>query len=198
MDNDENFRLRKWMYHLGNPTQRRNVLYVEGSERHCRCLLCDTGYMNGSSITDHFQGSTHARKYRRVQTLEEEAAAAAAAEERRKLCASISAAAQRKIGLPRWRNEIKASMYDYIQTGNADDLTRTVKRFSLLEELSLLELALWKTNICDGIVFSSIQEMREYGVLDPAFDPNEYAKEKRVTSGCEVIIPLVLSFLKQE
>ena len=153
--------------------------------------------MSGSSIPKHFQGRTHTRKYRRVQALEEEAEEASVIE-RRKYSASL-AASLGQLGLPRWRNEIKACLYDYIQTGGDESvLIRTVKRFLLLERLSLLELALWKASICDGVLFSSMQEMREYEVLDSAFDPNAYATEKRVTSGCEVIIPLVLSFLKQE
>ena len=157
--------------------------------------------MSGSSIPQHFQGRTHTRKYRRVQALEEEttAAAAAAETEKRRKYTALLAATLGQTGLPRWRNEIKACLYDYIQTGGDESvLIRTVKRFLLLERLSLLELALWKASICDGVLFSSMQEMREYEVLDSAFDPNAYATEKRVTSGCEVIIPLVLSFLKQE
>ena len=195
-DTDVNH-FRQWMHRLGGPTQRRNVPYVNGTKRWCTCLLCGTGEMRGAvTIRSHFEGSSHAANYERVKALETAERLAAEAEKRRNYSAVLTASLG-QIRLTRWRNEIKAFLYDYIQTGNAGHLTRA-SRLYLMEKFSLLELALWKANICDGIVFSSMQEMREYEVLDSAFDPNAYATEKRMTSGCEVIIPLVLSFMKKE
>jgi len=63
------------------------------------------------------------------------------------------------------------------------------------ETASVLELALWKARICDGIIFTSVQEMREYEILDPEFNVGEYTKKMRITCGAEVIIPLVMEYL---
>ena len=74
------------------------------------------------------------------------------------------------------------------------DILRVLEMYERKEIASLLELAIWKVNIC-RVHFSSVQEMKEYPVLDSSFDPSEYARTRRVTSGCTVVITQVISFL---
>jgi hypothetical protein len=69
-----------------------------------------------------------------------------------------------------------------------------LSKYELMEKLSLLELAIWKQQIV-GHVFLSVQEAREYWVLEEGFDFKEYFFQRRVTSGVAVIVPIVLSFL---
>ena len=130
------------------------------------------------------------------------------------------------LGLPKWRLEMKSQMMNffyYMNDINLDDIhadlitegmnlltgTRSelyavikknveniFKKYQKLEITSLLELALWKANIVDNIFFSSMAEMREYSILEPTFHVDEHVKEKKITCGSSVVIPLVCSFLQ--
>ena len=74
------------------------------------------------------------------------------------------------------------------------DLQRKLWFYERKGITSLLELAVWKASICN-LHFSSIEEMKEYPVLETSFNPSEYMRTRRVTSGCAVIIPQVMLFL---
>lgn len=63
-----------------------------------------------------------------------------------------------------------------------------------MEVTSLLELSLWNSSIC-GDNFLNLQEVYNCQTPQVDFDPFEYIREKRVTSGAEVIVLLVASFL---
>jgi hypothetical protein len=69
-------------------------------------------------------------------------------------------------------------------------------KYELMERLSLLELAVWKTSLASDAFFSTMEELDAYWTLDRRFDPVAYANERRVTSGITVIIQGVLPFLK--
>eukprot|EP00978_Attheya_sp_CCMP212_P023707 scaffold73105_cov49-Attheya_sp.AAC.4 len=68
-------------------------------------------------------------------------------------------------------------------------------KYERMERISLLELAIWKSRICDGLVFFHVDEMRQYPALDEDFDPTDYAQNIRITSGSAIIIPRVMEFL---
>ena len=68
-------------------------------------------------------------------------------------------------------------------------------RYEEMERLSLLELAVTKSSVCDGVYFTNLEQMKEYSVLEEGFDRSKYLKRARITSGAEVIIPLVRRYL---
>jgi len=74
-------------------------------------------------------------------------------------------------------------------------VTKVVKKYHRMEILSLLELALWKAKICDGLTFHSMQEMREYSILEVDFDAQAFAQEMRISCARQVVVPLVSAFL---
>jgi hypothetical protein len=61
----------------------------------------------------------------------------------------------------------------------------------MMEVKSLLELVLWKVKILNHIMFQSVQEVREYPVLDEQFDVNNFLMTVRITCGSEIVIPAI-------
>lgn len=74
-------------------------------------------------------------------------------------------------------------------------LDSMIHKYMKMEQTSLLELALWKASIADGVFFSRIDDAREYAALEETFDSQEYIRNARIASGCETVIPLVMAFL---
>lgn len=88
-------------------------------------------------------------------------------------------------------------MFDYT-VGYIDSekkVTDILEKYERMERSSLLELAIWKARICDGVIFRSVNEMQEYKILDEEFDSSAYSKKMRVINGSDVTIPRVLEFL---
>ena len=103
-----------------------------------------------------------------------------------------------RLGLAKWQQHVKQLMYEYIahlSWRGIDKVLVVLKKYELMEQLSLLEMAIWKSSICDGLIFSSIEDMRQYVILEENFDVKTYTENLRIVSGCAIIIPLVLEFL---
>eukprot|EP00977_Amphora_coffeiformis_P002929 scaffold567_cov170-Amphora_coffeaeformis.AAC.3 len=188
--------LYTWMYRLGAPNQYRNVPYVVGSNTNIgciRCVLCGTGDMFRKTAAFHFNGSGHQTMYRQVRALEEEE------ENRRQREAYIRSVQTRvaRLGHLSWRWEVKAALHDYYvqNVPTVAYAMHVLEKYERMEQLSLLELAIWKCQICDGVTFSSLQEMREYQIVDEDFDSTRFAQEMRRLGASSIIIPLVASFL---
>jgi hypothetical protein len=101
------------------------------------------------------------------------------------------------LGSEKWKWQMTSLHFSYLESGLGSDLKKAqtmLSKYELMEKLSLLELAIWKQQIV-GHVFLSVQEAREYWVLEEGFDFKEYFFQRRVTSGVAVIVPIVLSFL---
>jgi len=188
------------MHCLGGLIQYRGVTYVEKEGSYYRCLLCGTGSMHKrtAGVRGHFTGSLHAANYQAVKRLEEQE------ETDRQDLLRLNNAKRIKLDVvgglchEPWRVEMKSLLLDHLTAPApiaAIVVDTALKRYQKMEQLSLLELALWKAKICDGLTFSTMQEMREYQVLDEDFDPKTFAQEMRHTSGCQVVVPLVSAFL---
>ena len=156
--------------------------------------------MSRGARISHFHGENHASRYRRVQQLEQEVNRR---EQMRELEPRV-----KQLGLEIWRNDVKSKMYEYLCNDTSRMIMRDLfgnlitsrpaahlARYECKEILSLLELALWKSSALNGDMFDTIQEIREYPVLDEEFDVRRYFDEARVLSGCSSIIPRVLAFL---
>jgi len=91
---------------------------------------------------------------------------------------------------------MKARVYDYAVTkvGSPLEINKLYLKYCRMEVTSLLELIIWKASIC-GDIFLTLQEVHDYKALDEDFDPLGYIRDKHITSGVEVIVPLVTSFL---
>ena len=96
---------------------------------------------------------------------------------------------------------MKGHMYEYLK---CDDLSKDTKlrdmrallsKYEQMERMSLLELAIWKCKIISSGEFLSVQEMKEYVVIEKYFDANAYSKNMRMTCGSQVITPNVMKFL---
>mmetsp|Transcript_25346 Transcript_25346/g.46021 ORF Transcript_25346/g.46021 Transcript_25346/m.46021 type:complete len:220 (-) Transcript_25346:47-706(-) len=102
-----------------------------------------------------------------------------------------------QLGLPKWQYHVKALMFDYMVTGSRTkekELMATLEEYEKMERLSLLELAICKSNVCDGLVFSSMDAVRTYQALDEDFDCMEYIGKAR-TYGSKFVIPKVVEYM---
>lgn len=185
--------LEKWMHHMGEPAQYHNVPYVRHDHHFVQCLLCGTGGMIHKQAKKHFFGSRHLAMFQKVKALKDQ-------DDRRRQKEHFFRSLQARIaslGLPKWINEVKVFfLHDYVGDTVPEAIIKAqLATYEKMERLSLLELALWKYKICDSVAFSSMQEMREYKILEQDFDPAQFAREMRLVSGSPVIVPLVASFL---
>jgi hypothetical protein len=188
-----------WIGKLGALNQYRDVPYVEKAGKQVCCLLCGTGWMKSYARQGHFNGSIHALNYSTVQAAEKRQEDNELMRNRSQKMIEIEMQVSR-LGLCKWQNSMKSLMYEYTVHGAAgmggyDGVINKLRKFERMECASLLELAIWKASICDGLVFTSVVEMRQYKVLEEDFDAAAYSKKRLVESGSQIIIPRVLEFL---
>jgi hypothetical protein len=174
---------------LGAPNQYRGVSYVSHEGGQYRCMLCETGGMNSVSAKKHFNGSRHLQRH------------SAIAERQRKIfCMRYVKNVYKRI-LPQirhsaWRDKIKSEMCDFVTGAKGyNDCELLCAKLFRMEALTSLELALWKARITDGAAFSTMQDLRDYPILDSAFDVDTFASDMRISCGSQVVIPLVLEYL---
>mmetsp|Transcript_12691 Transcript_12691/g.22969 ORF Transcript_12691/g.22969 Transcript_12691/m.22969 type:complete len:190 (-) Transcript_12691:24-593(-) len=185
----------EWIGQLGTLHQFRDVSYVEKSIGNVRCLLCGTGWMPRGTRACHFQGFQHARNYDQVRRLEQEKCSLQHLKSNTERTKSLEGRVN-SLGLEKWRLHCKALMYEQAVHSQPETICMNVlAKYERMERISLLELAIWKSRICDGLVFFNVDEMRQYPALDEDFDPTDYAHNIRITSGSAIIIPRVMEFL---
>lgn len=185
-----------WCGQLGALHQFRNVSYVEhDSDGTVMCNLCGTGWMGRNQRVDHFHGQQHDKRYYEVRQREMELATALAINSRSNDIRMLRDRAD-ALGFCRWTRHIHSLLLGHVTngTGTKQALGQLVK-YELMEQVSLLELACWKFHICASGFFSSMEEAREYVVLEENFDVKSFASDMRTQSGCAVIIPHVLEYL---
>ncbi|KAL3893165.1 MAG: hypothetical protein SGARI_008342 [Bacillariaceae sp.] len=154
--------------------------------------------MSRNARISHFHGSKHQKKYNHVKRLDEnEENRQRKFEETERCILESQKLAPRiaQLGLNRWRDEVKAGLYQYVTGGAMGDTVQHLERFEKMERLSLLELAVWKYSTVDGVLFRTTDEIREQQALDKTFNASAYMQEQRVASGCQVIVPCVAKFL---
>lgn len=105
-------------------------------------------------------------------------------------------------GLELWKSDIKSflkSMQMHERDFNAryklDVISQQLRE--LMERAFVLDLGIWRTT-CLGREFESMQEMFDLSNTIQEFDADEYKREAHVTSGADIIIPGVMSFLEDE
>jgi hypothetical protein len=116
--------------------------------------------------------------------------------------------------MERWRTEIMTEINrinQVLPNTRADDKTDTIRQWmeSLVDKMdhykaehyrhvkegiTLLELALWKTKLCEKEDNSGKGSSRKKAKVDA----ESYRREKRVTCGADVVIKNVLPFLQLE
>lgn len=195
----------QWIGKLGALHQYRDVPYIltqDGSYAQTSCALCGTGWMSTAARKAHMQGSFHKLQYERVRALEAEEAERKRKEAEEKRVGSryleMKTLEPRvsQLGLESWRSATKRAMFDYAGAWySRDSVDALLGRYEQKERLSLLELAVWKCRIADGIYFPNIDMVREYPALDEGFDAKEYIRNARICSGSEIIVPGVIRFL---
>ena len=75
-------------------------------------------------------------------------------------------------------------------------------RFERMELGCLLEMAMWKAAICNGlrwdgtigVALHSMAEVREYKILDGNFNEKSFLRKRRKECGSHIVVPLVLQF----
>eukprot|EP00581_Thalassiosira_minuscula_P039307 CAMPEP_0184470562 /NCGR_PEP_ID=MMETSP0740-20130409/93444_1 /TAXON_ID=385413 /ORGANISM="Thalassiosira miniscula, Strain CCMP1093" /LENGTH=132 /DNA_ID=CAMNT_0026846765 /DNA_START=18 /DNA_END=416 /DNA_ORIENTATION=- len=112
-----------------------------------------------------------------------------------------------QLGLKRWRSHIKELIFDHFF---AMDTTSTyihliptfidsqLKRYTKLEKISLLELAVWKASCLwfDGSMnFDIMQDILDQWAVNECFDPVSYKAERRVAGGLAVIMRGVIQYI---
>ena len=184
--------------------QYNNASYVDVFCGSVWCNLCGTGEMPREQRVKHFHGARHARKYqllneRRQEVFKERTATAL-------MMAKIRTSKDfepsiKRLYLQKWRMEIRGHFYSYIfevenNGSKLNDICKLLRKYETYEICSLLELVLWKANLTRCGTFDSIQEVREYEVLDSKFDPDSFLQARRTTCGSVVVVPLVLEYLE--
>ena len=158
------------------------------------CILCNTGGMNSRNLKSHLKGYSHRSKLNQIQ------AQMRKANRFQDLCPFIYISVM-SIQHDKWKLMMKGHMFDYQECDEASKHTKfreieaLVTKYEQMERLSLLELAIWKSKIISSGEFNSVQDMKEYIVLDKYFDPKAFANDMRMTCGSQVIIPNVMKFL---
>eukprot|EP00978_Attheya_sp_CCMP212_P023704 scaffold73105_cov49-Attheya_sp.AAC.1 len=191
--------MSKWVGQLGNIHQTRGVAYVDINEDGLAlCHLCETGWMNRAARINHFLGGPHQRKYNWIRTQEiiiQGKECVARLDVLKFFESRVNA-----LGLPKWRWHIKALMHDYVANNdaaeNATHIEQILVQYEQKERISLLELFIWKSGICDGHAFFSVDEMQSHDKgLQMANNSSNNAHIRRIASGSAIIIPRVMPFL---
>ena len=170
------------------PSFQQYTHHIERMGRyHVRCTLCSTGDMHKNCALSHFRSWGH--RY----AVEKE-------EQETRLHSSMLPTGARIaicLGSEVWKRNIKALIYDFVYAniGSAEHIKRQYELYCRMEKTSLLELALWKASICDDVHFETLQDVYDYSALEENFEPVDFVRQKRITSGVEVIIPRVMEFL---
>jgi hypothetical protein len=139
--------MTEWIGKLGAINQSRGVPYIENSScGEVRCLLCGTGWMSPSSRKTHFNGSTHAKSYRRVQEAERLQRRHQENELTQDKIQNMKEVEIRvhRLGLCKWRDSLKSHMYEYIVYDAVIGYNTVIvklRQFERMECASLLELA---------------------------------------------------------
>jgi len=140
----------------------------------------------------HFNGSKHRKKHAALQKLDQQHDEILNRYETLK----DAQASVELIRYPPWKLAAMAMLYGVmVGTKSGVRAYMLVRKYHRMEILSLLELALWNAKICDGLTFHSMQEMREYSILEADFEAQTFAKEMRISCGSQVVVPLVSAFL---
>jgi len=174
----------RWAGHLGRVNQYWDVAYVKtDSKGMCRCLLCDTGWMSTGALISHFNGSWHYSTFYRVQ-----------ADRIANVVEQAKSVPVDRLPSSRWKDEVQALLYQFIAEEKSEILKMAndkLAHYERLDALSSLELAICKAQIRP--MFATMQELREYCILDSDFDSTAFVLGSR--HGSEVIVPLVKEFL---
>ena len=109
---------------------------------------------------------------------------------------------------PHWRDEVQALLYRYMtdpgdmcsgRNTYLDKADALLRRAEKREMCMLVDLAVLKISIVatthQARPFDTIQEMREYPILEPSFNINAYIRGIRATNRSHVIVARVAAFL---
>ena len=192
----------RWIGRLGALNQCRDVDYVEKKGSSVRCLLCKTGWMYSTKERmAHFEGKHHGQQYNQV-----------ARETKKKKIAMIrdsmleqyySDKKVNSITHLKWKADVMSQFLEVIKDPDdplaflfdEEEFSKTVEKYVRMEVTSLLEEVLWKANICNSGLFSSVREVKEYPILEEGFDFKDFLKIKKITCGSEIVIPQVIAYL---
>jgi hypothetical protein len=164
---------------LPDPDEYKVAPYLESSDgKNFVCLLCSTSVMSGIEVVrTHCSGKKHINRYRIFQVECEW-------ELRRRLEPLQRSFTLRPriqaLRLEKWKWHVSHMLLRFLESGSDVDLNRAE--------------AVWKQHIL-GRTFRTIQEARDFWLMDESFEAREYFVQQRVTSGVAVIVPIVLSFL---
>ena len=107
-----------------------------------------------------------------------------------------------RIGLDLWKRDMRQylkSMETHerdFHTADKLEMTREALT-AFMERVFLLELGIWKA-ACLVPDCHNLQDVANLHAKDTSFDITEYKKQRRITSGAEIIIPRVVAFLEDE
>jgi len=175
---------------LPKQNQYKDAFYTRVNGRFITCNLCGTGEMHKNSWKSHAEGWCHTMKYNDLKYGRELKARTKEITILRKCIGDLTC--------QKWQRHVKGALFSYVVENDLDSLhaAKSLLREYHYREINLfLDLALWKASICSNGVFSSMDEMREYVVLENDFDSKQFMAECRTSNGSSVIIPLVEEFL---
>ena len=143
------------------------------------CVVCNTGNMHKHTIRSHLNGHGHKSNFLLKSEIE-------------------------SLGLLRWRQHMKAELYDHFFTtqqvvGIPTSIRQQLEKYTMLEKISLLELAVWKASCLwfDGSMsVHTMQDILDQWAIYESFDPAAYKHERRFTGSVAIIMRGVIKFLE--
>ena len=190
----------RWIGRLGTLNQCRDVDYVEKKGSSVRCLLCKTGWMHSTGRMAHFKGNNHEQQYNQVVREAKKYKIARARDCIFKLYYSNKEV--NSITHLKWKADVMSQLLEqmkdpekHLTNSNYNGIATTIQKYIRMEVTSLLEESLWKANICNSGLFSSVREVKEYPILEEGFDFKDFLKVKKITCGSEIVIPQVIAYL---
>ena len=190
----------RWIGRLGALNQCRDVDYVEKKGSSVRCLLCKTGWMRSTGRMAHFKGNNHEQQYNQVVRETKKNQRAMIRDSM--LEQYYSDKKVNSITHLKWKADVMSQLLEVIKDPDYplavlfdEEFSKTVEKYVRMEVTSLLEEVLWKANICNSGLFSSVREVKEYSILEEGFDFKDFLKIKKITCGSEIVIPQVIAYL---
>jgi hypothetical protein len=122
---------------------------VYDSPNHCRCLLCLAGSMHDNVVHTHLLGHYHSSKHAKLKKVQKKVQLMLLKNE---WCSQSIAPSVLKLGLERWKWYMYHLWRLYINDGTDHKrssylpILAACKKYSTMEKLSLLELAVWNAN----------------------------------------------------
>lgn len=162
------------------------------------CNLCGTGWMNHHNRRNHFNGRRHAKNMDTLRNHHDTFRNCHGTAEHLRTCDTYELQIS-KFPSIKWRESLRAMLHKVVMKRETlHTLKTSITRYENKEALTLVDLWCLKCKACSGPEFYSMNEIREYIVLDANFEATAFLRLKWIICGSQFITSLVKAFLLAE